>query len=106
FLAQDRPRPQSRWPLRLLEALARTTSAVQAELRARRTAAELANLDDRMLRDIGVSRSEIQSLVRRPIASAQTPHLGPAPWPRTLAGGDATTMEAASSPAPIQHECT
>jgi uncharacterized protein YjiS (DUF1127 family) len=72
----DRARPQSAWPLRLFAALARASSGVRAELRARRAAAELASLDDRMLRDIGVSRCEIQSLVRRPIVSAQTQPLG------------------------------
>jgi uncharacterized protein YjiS (DUF1127 family) len=40
--------------------------AIEAELAARRAMAELADLDDRMLRDLGVSRSEIESKVRRP----------------------------------------
>jgi uncharacterized protein YjiS (DUF1127 family) len=61
--------PQSRWLMRFLAALSRAISAVQAELRAHRAAAELANLDDRMLRDIGISRSEIPSLVRHPVAT-------------------------------------
>ena len=47
--------------MRFLAALSRAISAAQAELRAHRAAAELANLDDRMLRDIGISRSEIPS---------------------------------------------
>jgi uncharacterized protein YjiS (DUF1127 family) len=42
--------------------------AIEAELAARRAAAELADLDDRMLRDLGLSRSEIENKVRRPAA--------------------------------------
>ena len=42
--------------------------AIEAELAARRAAAELAELDDRMLRDLGLSRSEIENKVRRPVA--------------------------------------
>jgi uncharacterized protein YjiS (DUF1127 family) len=40
--------------------------AIEAELAARRAAAELADLDDRMLRDLALSRSEIETRVRRP----------------------------------------
>jgi len=69
-------RLQSRWLMRLVAALAKARSAVQSELRARRDAAELASKDDRMLRDIGISRSEIDSLVRRPVAGARGAHLG------------------------------
>lgn len=63
--------PQSHWIMGLFAPFARAGSAVRAELRARRAYAELASLDDRMLRDIGISRSEIHSLVRRPVASAE-----------------------------------
>jgi len=66
---KDRTRPQFHWLIRKFAAIARAASADQAELRARRDAAELASLDEHMLRDIGVRRSEIHSLVRRSIAS-------------------------------------
>ena len=72
-------RLQSRWLMRIFETLAKARSAVQSELRARRDAAELASMDDRMLRDIGISRSEIDSLVRWPVAGARGAHLG---WQR------------------------
>src|SRR5262249_38905767 len=69
-------RRQSRWLIRLFAVLAKARSAVHSELRASRDAADLALLDDRMLRDIGLSRSEIDSLVRRPLAGARGAHLG------------------------------
>ena len=75
----DEARLQSRWLMRLFAALAKARLAVQSELRARRGAAELASMDDRMLRDIGISRSEIDSLVRWPVAGARGAHLG---WQR------------------------
>ena len=75
----DEARQQSRWLMRLFAALAKARSAVQSELRAGRGAAELASMDDRMLRDIGISRSEIDSLVRWPVAGARGVHLG---WQR------------------------
>jgi len=55
----------------LLALLSRAVFAIQTELRARRACAELASLDDRMLRDIGVSRTEIRGLVRRPAAGSR-----------------------------------
>jgi uncharacterized protein YjiS (DUF1127 family) len=58
-------RPGPGWPERIGEALSRLGSALKAELRARRAAAELATMDDRTLRDIGISRSEIDYVVRQ-----------------------------------------
>jgi uncharacterized protein YjiS (DUF1127 family) len=45
--------------------LTRLKSWFKAGVQARRAARELASLDDRMLRDIGVSRADIQRVVRR-----------------------------------------
>ncbi len=42
--------------------------AIEAELAVRRAVAELAEMDDRMLRDIGLLRCEIENRVRRPVA--------------------------------------
>jgi uncharacterized protein YjiS (DUF1127 family) len=40
------------------------TSAIRAELRVRRAVAELATMDDDTLRDFGIGRGEIESIVR------------------------------------------
>jgi uncharacterized protein YjiS (DUF1127 family) len=58
-------RRRQHWAARLRAILTRLISAAKAELRARRAAAELARMDDCMLRDIGIARSEIESAVRR-----------------------------------------
>ena len=49
----------------LFPLLKRLVLAIKSEMQVRRDIAELACLDDRMLRDIGVNRSEIESVVRR-----------------------------------------
>jgi len=110
-------RVQSRWLMRLFAALAKARSAVHSELRARRDAAELASLDDRMLRDIGISRSEIDSLVRRPVAGARAAHVGcsgrltavSGPVPRGRGDGPPTRRSMAQreqSYGDKQQECT
>jgi len=53
-----------RWVKSLFAALTRLRSALEQELQKRRAITELANMDDRMLRDIGICRSEIESAVR------------------------------------------
>jgi uncharacterized protein YjiS (DUF1127 family) len=40
--------------------------AIETELAARQAIAELSNLDDHMLRDLGITRTEIEAAVRRP----------------------------------------
>jgi mannose-6-phosphate isomerase-like protein (cupin superfamily)/uncharacterized protein YjiS (DUF1127 family) len=73
------PRPQSRWSRiarrainRLLVVLTRMTEAIQAELAARRAIEELAGMNDHMLRDLGITRGEIESEVRRPRVNVGT----------------------------------
>jgi uncharacterized protein YjiS (DUF1127 family) len=63
-MTSGRRRPRSRWTSVLFAILSQLTATLTAELRARRAAAELAAMDDRMLCDIGVSRSEIERVVR------------------------------------------
>ena len=67
------PRRQTRWGslmrlsiarvLALLKGIAR---AIAAELAARHAIVELASMDDRMLRDLGITRGEIENLICRP----------------------------------------
>jgi uncharacterized protein YjiS (DUF1127 family) len=63
--ARDKARLQVLWTTGIFAVLTRVKSALRAEVQARRAASELAGLDDRMLRDIGVSRSDIERAVRR-----------------------------------------
>ena len=51
---------------RILAYMTIVKRAIEAELVARQAMAELAEMDDRMLRDLGLSRSEIENRVRRP----------------------------------------
>ena len=57
-------RPPLRWASHLVAALQRLRSVIEAERRERRAIIELERLDDRMLRDIGIDRSEIDRAVR------------------------------------------
>jgi len=63
--APPRNRSSSRWKVWGFAILSELKLALKAELQARRAAAELTQMDDRMLRDMGISRSEIESAVRR-----------------------------------------
>ena len=67
------PRRQPRWGslMRLsiagvLAVLKRIKEAIDAELAVRHAIVELASMDDRMLRDLGITRGEIGNLIRRP----------------------------------------
>src|SRR6516164_6505108 len=67
------PRRQSRWRSLTRLGIARVRAvlkvimeAIDAELAARHAIIELTSMDDRMLRDLGITRYEIESLKRRP----------------------------------------
>ena len=67
------PRRQRRWRSLARRGIARTlavlqaiATAIQAELATRRAIRELASMDDHMLRDIGLTRGEIQITIRGP----------------------------------------
>ena len=51
-------------PASLLGALARPVAAVARELRIHRAVRDLAAMDERMLKDIGLTRAEIRGAVR------------------------------------------
>jgi uncharacterized protein YjiS (DUF1127 family) len=57
---------------RLLAALKKIKAAIESELAARRAIPELVSMNDRMLRDLGITRSEIESAVRRPRVNVGT----------------------------------
>src|ERR1700752_2459078 len=57
---------------KLLAVLKGMKAAIKAELAARRAIEELAGMNDHMLRDLGVTRGEIENPVRRPRASVET----------------------------------
>jgi uncharacterized protein YjiS (DUF1127 family) len=70
-ISLERRRRRSRLVARLLvtrifEFLATVKRAIEAELAARQAIAELASMNDHMLRDLGISRCEIENAVRRP----------------------------------------
>jgi uncharacterized protein YjiS (DUF1127 family) len=72
--APPRRRSRRSWILRralarLLAALKAMKAAIIAELAARHAIAELASMNDHMLRDLGITRGEIESTVRRSRAS-------------------------------------
>jgi uncharacterized protein YjiS (DUF1127 family) len=53
---------------RIFEFLVRVKRAIEAELAARQAITELASMNDHMLRDLGIRRSEIEDAVRWPPA--------------------------------------
>ena len=89
------PRRQPRWRLlarlataRIFAVLNGIAKAIEAELAARRAVIELTSMDDHMLRDLGITRCEIENLIRRPrgdvraddgpVLSSDTGQYGPA----------------------------
>ncbi len=59
------PEPERKRPLtqRLIAALSGRLRGIAHQIRLRRAASELSHLDDRMLKDIGITRSEIDAAV-------------------------------------------
>jgi uncharacterized protein YjiS (DUF1127 family) len=79
------PRRQPRWGsltrlgiARVLAILKGITKAIGAELAARRAIVELASMDDFILRDLGITRGEIENLIRRPRGNVRADN-GPLP---------------------------
>jgi len=54
--------------IRIAKLLARLKRAVETELAARHATAELNDMSDYMLRDLGITRGDIEQVVRRPCA--------------------------------------
>ena len=64
---------------RFLAVLKAIKAAIEAELATRQAFAELASMNDHMLRDLGITRSEIESTVRGSRASIGTHYAIPLP---------------------------
>ena len=65
IVVQPRPRTRSNWIKLLLAMSSRMRLVRRRERESRRAAAELENLSERMLNDIGVTRADIKHVVRR-----------------------------------------
>jgi uncharacterized protein YjiS (DUF1127 family) len=65
IINQPRSGTRPRWIQSLLAMCSLTRRALQRELEIRRAVAELESLNDRLLNDIGISRHDIECVVRR-----------------------------------------
>ena len=54
--------------IRIAKLLARLKQAIETELAVRHATAELSDMSDYMLRDLGITRGDIERVVRRPCA--------------------------------------
>jgi len=52
--------------LRMIKLLERLKRTIETELAIRRAVAELSELNDHMLRDLGITRGDIETVVRQP----------------------------------------
>jgi uncharacterized protein YjiS (DUF1127 family) len=100
FINVKRRRRRSRLIARRLTArifafLTTVTRAIEAELAARQAMTELAEMNDYMLRDLGIARNDIQNAVRRPRASAGTDD---APIPPNDAGEQVAALRSVDAP--------
>jgi uncharacterized protein YjiS (DUF1127 family) len=100
FINVKRRRRRSRLVARRLIArifvfLTKATRAIEAELAARQAMTELAEMNDYMLRDLGIVRSDIPNMVRRPRANARTDD---APIPPNDGGEHVTALLSVDSP--------
>jgi uncharacterized protein YjiS (DUF1127 family) len=70
---------------RILDRMTRRVAALLAMWRGRQAVAELAHFDARLLRDIGLSRSDVVAAIERPMSEDPTLHLADAVRERRLA---------------------
>jgi uncharacterized protein YjiS (DUF1127 family) len=65
LIVQSRTRTRLRWVRSLLAMCARKQLAFRRELKIRRAIVSLEQLDDHLLKDIGITRGEIEYAVRQ-----------------------------------------
>ena len=58
--------------MRLIQLLARLKRTIEIELAVRHAITELSEMNDHMLRDLGITRGDIENVVRRPGVRAGT----------------------------------
>ena len=69
--------------MRIIQLLARLKRTIEIELAVRHAITELSEMNDHMLRDLGITRGDIENVVRRPGVRAGTDERSPIPGDQT-----------------------
>ena len=69
--------------MRIIQLLARLKRTIEIELAVRHAITELSEMNDHMLRDLGITRGDIENVVRRPRVRAGTDERSPIPGDQT-----------------------
>ena len=69
--------------MRIVQLLARLKRTIEIELAVRHAITELSEMNDHMLRDLGINRGDIENVVRRPGVRAGADERAPIPGDQT-----------------------